>query len=246
MALLLGASALAQAEVNMEFKFTPFVGAENEAGKIEVMPGTARIYVNGALHSERKLAKASVLADGGGVAPSLSLPVSSLGEKLKRGANTLRVEFRPADANKRYRVQFGWAAASDSIGAADDAGRRRSGNQASSTGRQTRDAVGPVAFESRFSAIAAVESDALDAETVGKRDKADGSDQVAGEAMRRNDLAGARPPEIPADAGATQLPNLPNTPPPSAAPPAASAPPPSSSPGSTGSSSSPWWSPFRQ
>ncbi|RXZ44935.1 hypothetical protein EBB06_03325 [Crenobacter cavernae] len=233
---LLCASALAQAAVNMEFKFTPFAGAEDEADKVEVVPGTARVYVNDALHSEQKLARKSVpvLSGARDVAPAVRLPVSSLGDRLKNGQNTLRIEFAPDNVKKPYRVQFGWAAASDSMTATDDSSRQRRGSHTSSTGRQTRDAVGPATFESRFSAISAVGLDELDAAKVVDRDEADGASRVAGEAMRRQDLTGARPREVPADAGATQLPNLPNTPPPSAA---ASAPPPSSS---SSSPSSPW------
>ncbi len=152
-ALLLFWSSLATAEVvNVEFKFTPFVGDPIKTNQVETLPGKASVFINNIPMAEHEVHKKEVpvLFEECEIAPSVWLPAKSLGPALRRGKNKIRIEFQPTDSNVPYRAQFRWASVTDQITRTEDAqGRIRETNQ-SGEGVDEKKATGRVVFEREF------------------------------------------------------------------------------------------------
>lgn len=192
--LLLGLPCWGWATGGMEFRFTPFGGDEESSARVDVVPGVARIFLNDALHAVQALKKrpVTVSADGREVAPAVQLSLDAFGPGLRRGENTLRIEFVPANPKLRYRAQFGWRVQDMAAGAG------RFGMVTSSqTGRQTRDATGTLRFESRFETTEGVDADglavapSLDGETSVTPGRSSAHDGTVGAGM-----GGMRPPVV--------------------------------------------------
>jgi hypothetical protein len=154
-ALLLLWSSMATAKIiNVEFKFTPFVGDPAKAKTVETVPGKASVYVNNVLIAEKEVGKQEVpvLFEEREIAPSVWLPVHTLGPVLRKGKNSIRIEFEPADPKTQYRAQFRWASVTDQAATSEDsAGRIRETNQ-TGEGVDDRKAAGRVVFEREFDA----------------------------------------------------------------------------------------------
>ncbi|KZE32816.1 hypothetical protein EV683_103163 [Crenobacter luteus] len=155
--LLLGLPCWGWAAGGMEFRFTPFRGDEAGSARVDVVPGVARIFLNDALHAVQALKKrpAPVDADEREVAPAVQLSLDAFASRLRRGENTLRIEFVPAEPKRRYRAQFGWRVQDAATGAG-----RFGVVTSSQSGWQTRDATGTLRFESRFE-TATLDADGL-------------------------------------------------------------------------------------
>ena len=152
-ALFLSWSSLAMAGViNVEFKFTPFVGDPATAKTVETVPGKASVYVNNVPIAEQEVQKQEVpvLFEEREIAPSVWVPVQSLGPVLRKGKNTVRIEFEPTDPKASYRAQLRWAEVLDQVAKKEDsAGRLTETNQAGE-GVDYRKATGRVVFEREF------------------------------------------------------------------------------------------------
>ncbi len=115
-ALLMAAASLAPAAViNVEFKFTPFVGDPAKDEKVTTVPGKAVVFINNVPFAEQEVHKdeVSVLFDEHEVAPSVWVPMSSVGPVVRKGKNKIRIEFTPDDSAKVYRAQLRWASVTD-------------------------------------------------------------------------------------------------------------------------------------
>jgi hypothetical protein len=152
-ALLLFWSSMAMAKVlNVEFKFTPFVGDPAKSKTVETVPGKALVYVNNVPIAETNVEKKEVpvLFEEREIASSVWMPMQSLGPVLRKGKNTIRIEFEPADPKAQYRAQLRWASVTDQVAKSKNSdGRMRETNQADE-GVDDRNASGRVVFEREF------------------------------------------------------------------------------------------------
>ncbi len=151
--LLLFWSSMAMAKViNIEFKFTPFVGDPVKSIIVETVPGKAVVYINNVQIAETDVSKKEVpvLFEEREIASSVWVPMQSLGPVLRKGKNSIRIEFEPADPKAEYRAQLRWASVMDQASKTEDsAGRIRETNQADE-GVDDRKATGRVVFEREF------------------------------------------------------------------------------------------------
>ncbi len=150
-ALLLWSSGASSAVVNVEFKFTPFVGDPAKQDHVDTVPGKARVFVNNALVAEQPVNKNSVpvLFEGREIGASVWLPVASLGPALRKGKNKIRIEFEPADAKLKYHAQLRWASVTDQVREESTDSGQRSTNQADE-GVDDQPAQGKLAMEREF------------------------------------------------------------------------------------------------
>jgi hypothetical protein len=149
--VLLWSSAAAAKVINVEFKFTPFVGDPAKADQVETVAGHARVFLNNVPIAEQPVGQQEVpvLFEAREIAPSVWVPVDSLGSAVRKGKNTFRIEFQPADAKAPYRAQLRWASVNDASTAKGAPGRHASTNQ-SNEGVEDKRATGTVIFEREF------------------------------------------------------------------------------------------------
>jgi len=151
-ALLLWSSMTVAKVINVEFKFTPFTGDPAKAKTVETVPGKASVYINNIPVAETEITKKEVpvLFEEHEIAPSVWLPVRSLGSVVRKGKNTIRIVFEPTDANTKYRAQLRWASVTDqAVKSEDSSGRIRETNQ-SGEGVDEREAAGRIVLEREF------------------------------------------------------------------------------------------------
>lgn len=108
-------TCIAQAAIiNVEFKFTPYVG-DPTGDQVEAIAGVAKVFLNNVLLAEQtvRTEKLPVLFEGREIAPSVWIPVAALGPALRKGKNAIRIEFQPEDSGAPYRTQWRWASVTD-------------------------------------------------------------------------------------------------------------------------------------
>jgi hypothetical protein len=157
--LILFWSSVASAEVvNVEFKFTPYVGDPAKSDQVETVPGNARVFINNVLLAEQEVRKDNVpvLFDEREISPSVWVPATSLGGALRKGKNTIRIEFVPSDAGKPYNAQLRWVSVMDQSTEKSEDGHYKSTNQ-SGEGHEDKKALGKVMFQREFVADFAVD-----------------------------------------------------------------------------------------
>ncbi len=130
-AVLVGSGLARAKDVNVEFKFTPFTGDTKNAS-VAVVPGTAHVFLNDVPVADETVEKRDVpvLFDAREIAPAVWLTTDSLGPLVRKGRNTIRVEFDPADAAASYRAQLRWATVTDRAKTTREPGRATATNQA--------------------------------------------------------------------------------------------------------------------
>ena len=159
-ALLMSAASLAPAAViNVEFKFTPFVGDPAKDDKVTTVPGKAAIFINNVPFAEQEVRKDElpVLFDEHEVAPSVWVPMSSVGPVVRKGKNKIRIEFTPDDSAKAYRAQLRWASVTDQTTEETEPGSMRSTNQANEGVDDRNSVKGKVVFEREFAGDFAID-----------------------------------------------------------------------------------------
>jgi hypothetical protein len=151
-ALSLSRSAAGEV-INVEFEFTPFVGDPAKEDKVTTVAGTARVFLNGALFAEQDVSakEVPVVFDEREIAPSVWVPASSCGPALRKGKNTIRIEFDPSDAKAAYRAQLRWAEVMSESTEKSEDGRFSATNQ-SGEGVEEKEAKGNIVFERTFQA----------------------------------------------------------------------------------------------
>lgn len=137
--------------LNMEFKFTPYIG-DPKADHVESVPGKAWVFINNIPVADQAIEKQRlpVLFDAREIAPSVWIPVASLGPVVRKGKNSLRIEFEPAQATP-YQARLSWAQVTDQVTEQSEAGRYQATNQAGE-GRVDKQGKGKLSFEHEFSA----------------------------------------------------------------------------------------------
>lgn len=149
--LTLGCGASSAEVLNVEFKFTPYTGSLKE-DHVDSVPGKAYVFVNNVPVASQDVGQQTmpVIFDDREVAPSVWVPVASLGPVLRKGKNTLRIEFEPS-AGSPYSAQFSWAQVTDQTSESADAGHLQATNQAGE-GKEERQGTGKMVFNREFTA----------------------------------------------------------------------------------------------
>lgn len=134
--------------VNVEVKFTPYVGDPAKNDTVETVPGIAAIFLNGVPYAEQPVRqdKVPVQFDEREIAPAVWLPVESLGPAVRKGKNTIRIEFTPADPKTPYRARLAWASVSDEETKGESGGKRTATNLAA-PGKEEKSGSGKLVFE---------------------------------------------------------------------------------------------------
>ena len=146
--LLLVPDAASATVVNVELKFSPYVGTPAKEDKVESVAGVAAIFLNGVPYGEQPVQKESlpVLFKEREIGPSVWIPVDSLGPVVRRGKNTIRIEFVPVDEDVSYRGRLSWASVTDEENTAAEDGKTMATNQ-TGTGREEKSGKGRMIFE---------------------------------------------------------------------------------------------------
>jgi hypothetical protein len=155
LASLLLLPALAPAAVlNVEFKFTPYQGNADKDKTVESVPGTARIFLNNVPYAEQEVRKQTlpILFEEREVSASVWLPVESAGAAVRKGRNTIRIEFDPADARTAYRARLSWATVTDGVTRKSTGPGSGSATNLADAGKDDKSATGKVVFEREFTA----------------------------------------------------------------------------------------------
>jgi hypothetical protein len=139
--------------VNLEFKFTPFVGDPAKVDQVTTVEGAVALFLNGVPYAEQPVRAESVpvLFAEREIAPSVWLPVDSLGPAVRKGKNTLRLVFTPLDMEVEYRARLSWAAVTVETTKRDDDGTRTTTNT-SAPGKDEKKGKGILSFERTFDA----------------------------------------------------------------------------------------------
>jgi hypothetical protein len=152
MLLLLAVPLTRAAVINVEFKFTPFIGDPAKDLEVMTVPGKAVVFINNVTITEQEVRaeKSPVLFDEHEVSAAIWVPMSSAGPVVRKGKNKIRIEFTPNDSAKSYRAQLRWASVTDEPTEEVAPGSVKSTNQANE-GVDDRKAVqGKVVLEREF------------------------------------------------------------------------------------------------
>jgi hypothetical protein len=151
-------SLTSAAVINVEFKFTPFTGNAKQDEQVTTVAGKARVYLNNIFLAEQEVRqeKVPVLFEAREIAPSVWVPVASIGPALRRGRNSIRFDFEPGDAKASYRAQLRWAVVNDEATEQRSAGQITSTNQ-SGEGVEEKAAAGKLSMAREFDAPFATE-----------------------------------------------------------------------------------------
>lgn len=139
--------------INFEIKFTPFVGNPATDDSVKTIAGKAQVFLNNVFISEQEIGSRElpVMFDEREIAPAIWLPVESLGTLLRKGKNTVRIEFMPNDDMVLYHTQLSWAEVNDQSTKTELADGFSASNQ-SGEGKEIKGAQGKAIVEKEFSA----------------------------------------------------------------------------------------------
>jgi hypothetical protein len=148
---IVGASPVLAKVVNVEFKFTPYTG-DSKQDKVQGVEGKATVYLNGVYVAQQPIqaGEMPVLFEQREIAPAVWIPVESLGSMVRKGKNTLRIEFVPTDATKPYKAQLGWASVTDEVKEEKGPGTGHATNQANEGKEEKENVTGPLTMEREF------------------------------------------------------------------------------------------------
>jgi hypothetical protein len=139
--------------INVEFQFTPFTGDYRKDDAVTTVPGRAIVYLNGIPAGEQDIyaGEVPVLFDDREVGSAVWVPTESLGSLLRKGKNTIRIEFTPTNATTTYTAHLRWASVMDEETTTEEDGATTSTNTAGA-GRDEKVTSGPVTMERAFEA----------------------------------------------------------------------------------------------
>lgn len=151
--LLLLVTPLMRAKViNVEFKFTPFVGDPAKDQSVTAVAGKAVVSINNVMVAEQdvRAEKVPVLFEEHEVSAAVWVQMGSAGPVVRKGKNRIRIDFTPNDPATTYRAQLRWASVTDEASEEVAPGSVKATNQADE-GVDDRKAVqGKVVFEREF------------------------------------------------------------------------------------------------
>jgi hypothetical protein len=151
--MLLWSSLVSASVVNVEFKFTPYTG-DLKQDQVQTVPGKAQVYINNVLFAEQDVEKQTVpvIFDDREIAPSVWVPMNSAGPILRKGKNSLRIEFLPSDAKASYNAQLSWASVNDQTTETEDSPGSSTSTNQSGEGMDSKKGPGKIVFERDFTA----------------------------------------------------------------------------------------------
>src|SRR5262245_50338653 len=144
--------------INFEVQFTPFVG-DIAQSHVETVPGKAYVYLNNVPIAEQDVRKerVPVIFDNREIAASVWVPAKSLGGMVRKGKNTVRIEFVPTDMKAAYQARLQWNEVTDKV----TKGQSRDGSPTSTNrggqGMETKKAQGKITLEREFAGDFATE-----------------------------------------------------------------------------------------
>ncbi len=143
--------------LNLEFKFTPYLPPAKDADKVTTVEGVVELELNGVPMLNQPLeSKSALLMDsseeGIEVFPVVWLNALQLQPLLRRGDNLLRLTFTPKNGAMPYRSQFLWTVIEDKITTSTTARGSELTTNHGGTGREDREARGPVTVQKAFQA----------------------------------------------------------------------------------------------
>lgn len=149
--LVLWSSAGMAKVINFEAKFTPFIGDPATADHVKTVSGKAKVFLNNVSIAEQNVESSDVpvLFDEREVGPAVWIPMSSMGSSVRKGKNTLRIEFDPIDNKTTYRAQLSWAEVNDQSSEQAADGVVKASNQ-SGEGQENKETQGKVVLEKDF------------------------------------------------------------------------------------------------
>ena len=159
--MLLFVRLSANAEVlNVEFNFSPFHPPEDaQAGHVITVPGTVVVYLNKVMVAEQTIERRElpVLFAERSVSSAVWMSARSLGSSLRKGKNSIRVEFTPVDLQQSYLARFTWAEVTDQVTRTEDGPGRSTATNYGGTGKDEKKVTGRAVFEGSFTADFAVD-----------------------------------------------------------------------------------------
>jgi hypothetical protein len=134
--------------VNVEVKFTPYVGDPAKNDTVQTVPGMAAIFLNGVPYAEQPVQQDTVPVqfEEREITPAVWLPMEALGPAVRKGKNTIRIEFTPADPKTPYRARLAWASVSDEE-AEDKKGGRQTTTNLTAPGKEEKSGSGKIVLE---------------------------------------------------------------------------------------------------
>jgi len=149
---LLSHGAMA-AVINFEVQFTPFVG-DIAKSHVDTVPGKAYVFLNNVPIAEQdvKKDKVPVIFDNREIPASVWVPAKSLGGMVRKGKNTLRIEFVPTDMKAAYQSRLQWNEVTDQVRSSEGRSTNRGGE-----GMETKKSQGKVVLERDFTGDFATE-----------------------------------------------------------------------------------------
>jgi len=149
---LLSHGAMA-AVINYEVSFTPFVG-DIAKSHVETVPGKAYVFLNNVPIAEQdvKKTKVPVIFDNREIPSSVWVPAKSLGGMVRKGKNTLRIEFVPTDMKATYQSRLQWNEVTDQVRSSEGRSTNRGGE-----GMETKKSQGKAVLERDFAGDFATE-----------------------------------------------------------------------------------------
>lgn len=144
--------------INMEFKFTPYLGDPAKADQVEVVAGKASVFINNVPLAVQELQRSQVpvLFEEREISAAVWVPASSMGAALRKGKNIIRFEFEPVDMKIPYQARLAWLSVSDQTTESSDGNRFSATNQ-TGPGQEDRPATGKVVLQREFTADFATE-----------------------------------------------------------------------------------------
>jgi hypothetical protein len=141
------------AVINFEVQFTPFVG-DIAKSHVETVPGKATVFLNNVPIAEQdvKKDKVPVIFDNREIPASVWVPAKSLGAMVRKGKNTLRIEFVPTDMKAAYQSRLQWNEVTDQVRSSEGRSTNRGGE-----GMETKKSQGKVVLEREFAGDFAIE-----------------------------------------------------------------------------------------
>ncbi len=139
--------------LNVEFKFTPYTG-DPKQDEVQTVPGKARVFINNVPVAEQDVTRSTVpvIFDERQIAPSVWVPVESMGPVVRRGKNTIRIEFQPSDPKAPYHGQLTWASVTDQVTEGESADGSFSSSNQADEGKEDKPVTGKLVFERSFEA----------------------------------------------------------------------------------------------
>jgi hypothetical protein len=143
--------------INFEVHFTPFVG-DIAKSHVETVPGRAFVYLNNVPIAEQDVEKkrVPVIFDNREIAAAVWVPAKGLGGLVRKGRNTIRIEFVPADMKASYQSRLQWNEVTDQVTRQGSGGSGTSTNRGGQ-GMETKKSQGKVVLERDFTGDFATE-----------------------------------------------------------------------------------------